>query len=162
MVVAARRALFTHFEKAKDAAAAIALLDEYPGIMESGMSARLRTLATEGRAFEKAATLFEKMVTQSPLESVEPRAELAALYAAWAEDELALAQDDDALAHLKRSHELKADLFAPMQRLAEILAKRGDAAGAARVVQDFLTTSQVPAEKEKAQRILQRIEQVER
>ena len=46
-----------------------------------------------------------------------------------------------------------------MQRLADLLAKNGDPAAAARVVQDFLTTSQVPAEKEKAQRILERIEQ---
>ena len=79
------------------------------------------------------------------------------LYGEWADDELALSQDDSALAHLRRSHELKADLFTPMQRLAELLAKRGDVPGAAQVVQDFLIASQVPAEKEKAQRILDRI-----
>lgn len=162
MILAARRALFTHFEKAKDTAAAVALVDAHPGIMGSGMSARIRALAVESRQYEKAAELFEKSVAQAPLESVEPRAELAALYGAWAEDELSLAQADAALAHLKRSHELKPDLFTPTQRLAEILAKNGDPAGAARVVQGFLAASQIPAEKERAQRILERIEQADR
>ncbi|MEO7319640.1 MAG: tetratricopeptide repeat protein, partial [Chthoniobacteraceae bacterium] len=158
-IVIARRALFAHYEKAKDIAAAAALIDEHPEVMEAGLSARLRALASASRDFDKVAALFEKIVAQAPLESVEPRAELAALYGEWAEDELALSQEDAALAHLKRSHELKADLFAPMQRLADLLAKRGDSPAAARVVQDFLTTSQVPAEKEKAQRLLERIGQ---
>ena len=159
MILTARRALFAHHEKAKDIPAAVALLDEHPEVMEPGTCARLRALATEARAFEKVGTLFEKIVQQSPLESLEPRAELAALYGEWAEDELAASQEDHALAHLKRSHELKADLFTPMQRLADLLAKRGDPAAAGRVVQDFLTTSQSAAEKEKAQRIFERLEQ---
>ena len=157
MILSARRALLSHFEKAHDIASAVALLDEHPEAMEAGVSPRLRALANEARAFDKVAALLEKLVAQSPLESVEPRAELAALYGEWAEDELALSQEDDALAHLKRSHDLKTDLYPPMQRLAEILAKRGDVAGAARVVQDFITSSAAPAEKEKAQKLLDRI-----
>lgn len=159
MILAARRVLFSHWEKAKNIDAATALVDEHPEIMESGMSARIYTLGTEAKAFVKVAALFEKIVAQAPLESLEPRAALAALYSDWAEDELALSQEEDAIAHLKRSHELKADLFAPTQRLADLLSKRGDPAAAARVVQDFLTTSQSTAEKEKAQKLLDRISQ---
>ena len=159
MLLAARRALFTHFEKAGDAKAAVALLDEHPDMMEGGLSARLRTLAGTTKAFDKVAALFERIIAQAPLESVEPAAELAALYGEWADDDNAAAQEDEALAHLRRSHELKADLFPPMKRLAELLAKRGDPAAAARVVQDFLTTSRNASEKEKAQQILTRIEQ---
>ncbi len=159
MLLAARRALFAHFEKAGNVAAAVALADEHPDLMESGMSARLRTLAETAKSFDKVAAFFERLVAQSPLESVEPAAELAALYGEWAADELAAAQDEDALKHLQRSHQLKPDLFPPTQRLAELLAKRGDPAAAARVVQDFLTTSQNAAEKEKAQQLLKRIEQ---
>ncbi len=159
MVLSARRALFSHYEKAGDIAAAVALLDEHPEAMEAGMSARLRALASGARTFDKVAALLEKLVAQSPLESVEPRAELAALYGEWAGEELALSQDDDALAHLKRSHELKPDLYPLTQRLAEMLAQRNDPSAAARVVQDFLTTSTVPADKEKAQKLLERIGQ---
>jgi hypothetical protein len=38
-----------------------------------------------------------------------------------------------------------------------LLLKRSDPATAARVVQDFLTASQIPAEKEKAQQLFDRI-----
>ena len=139
--------------------AAATLIEEHPEVLESGTSARLRALASASRTFDKVAAAFEKIVAQSPLESVEAKAELAALYGEWADNELALSQDDDALAHLKRSHELKADLFAPMKQLAELLAKRGDVPGAAQVVQNFLIASPVPAEKERAQRLLDRIGQ---
>jgi tetratricopeptide (TPR) repeat protein len=159
MLVAARRALFAHFEKAGRIAPAVALVDEHPEIMEAGLSARLRALAEAAKAYDKVGALLERIIAQSPLESIEPTAELAALYGEWAADELAAGLEEDALKHLQRSHELRTDLFAPMQRLAELLAKRGDPAAAARVVQDFLTTSKNVAEKERAQQILARIEQ---
>jgi tetratricopeptide (TPR) repeat protein len=158
MLLATRRALFAHYEKGRDVAAAVALVDEHPEIMEAGLSARLRALAAATKQFDKVAALFERIVLQAPLESVEPSAELAGLYGDWAEVELTELRDDAALAHLQRSHELKADLFAPMQRLAEMLLKRSDPAAAARVVQDFLAASQVPAEKEKAQQLFERID----
>ena len=159
MLLAARRALFAHFEKAGDATSAVALVDEHPDVMESGLSARLRTLGEKAKAFDKVAAFFERMIAQSQLESIEPAAELATLLGEWADDELAAGQEEDALKHLQRSHELKTDLFTPMQRLAELLAKRGDPAAAARVVVDFITTSQSASEKERAQEILKRVEQ---
>jgi hypothetical protein len=158
MLLATRRALFAHYENGRDVAAAVALVDEHPEIIEAGLSARLRALAAATKQFDKVAAFFERIVSQAPLESVEPSAELAGLYGDWAEVELTELRDEAALAHLQRSHELKADLFAPMQRLAEMLLKRSDPAAAARVVQDFLAASQIPAEKEKAQQLFERID----
>ena len=158
MLLATRRALLPTTKRARDVAAAVALLDEHPEIMEAGLSARLRALAAATKQFDKVAALFERIVAQAPLESVEPSAELAGLYGDWAEVELTELREEDALAHLQRSHELKPDLFAPMQRLAEMLLKRSDPAAAARVVQDFLAASQIPGEKEKAQVLFERID----
>jgi hypothetical protein len=157
MLLETRRALFTHYEKGHNAAAAVALVDEHPEIMQAGLSGRLRALAEATRQFDKVAALFERIITPSPLESVESTTELAGVYGAWAEDELLALHVEDALVHLRRSHELKPDLFGPMQRLAELLVKSNDFAGAARVVQDFLAASQIPAEKEKAQQLFDRI-----
>jgi tetratricopeptide (TPR) repeat protein len=157
MLIAARRELFAHFEKSGNVAAAVALLDEHPNVMQNGVSARLRTLAIEKRAFEKVAALFEKLVAQSELANLDAASDLAVLCAAWGEDDLAHGDEDAALKHLTRSHELRKDLFAPLPQLTDLLVKRGDVPTAARALDEFIKATQNPAEKEKAEAILARI-----
>lgn len=155
-LIAARRALFSHREKAGELAKATALVDEHPEIVNSSICARLRAMAAAAGAFDQVAVLFERLRGQSG-ETFAIDGELAALYADAAEADLRGLQTDAAIARLRRGHELRPEHFGIAQRLSGLQLERGDRKLAAQTLEEFLAASRDPSEKEKARQLLARV-----
>ncbi len=148
-----RRALFTHYEKAGDAARALALVEEHPETAAPGLAARLRALAKSAGDFEPAAKVLEKLAALSP-DPPDIFPELARLYGDWAEADLEARKPDAAIAHLQLAQRACPALFEVARRLATVQAERGDRAGAIETLQKFLGTAKDAGEATKARGLL--------
>jgi tetratricopeptide (TPR) repeat protein len=157
-LIAARHAIFAELEQSGRTRAALSMVEEHPEMLVQNFSARVRTAATGAELFAEAAALFERVMAQSPLNATETASELALLYADWAEAELRGLQIDPALEHLKRAHQLRADLWPVAERLSGIHLDRGELVLAAQTLRAFLAASASSPDREKARQLLARIE----
>ena len=157
-LLAAHHAVFTELEKSGRTRAALKIVEEHPEMLVRGFSSRVRTAASAAGFFVEGAALFERIMAQSPLTASETAGELGLLYADWAEAELRDLQLDRALEHLKRAHQLRADLWPVAERLSGIYVDRGETQLAAQTLRAFLEASGNNPEREKARQLLARIE----
>ena len=157
-LLAARHAIFAELEQSGRARAALRMVEEHPEMLVQNFAARVRTAATGAELFTEGAALLERVVAQSPLNGSQTASELAVLYADWAEAELRSLQLDPALEHLKRAHQLRADLWPVAERLSGIYLDRGEPALAAQTLRAFLAASASTPDREKARQLLARIE----
>lgn len=157
-LLAARHAVFGELEKSGRTRAALKIVEEHPEMLVRGFSARVRTMAKAEGLFAEAAALFERVIAQTPLTALESASELGLLYADWAETELRNLQLEPAFEHLKRAHQLRADLWAVAERLSGIYVDRGETQLAAQTLRAFLEASGDGPDREKARQLLTRIE----
>lgn len=150
----ARRALFAHFADHKKLPAAIALIQAHPDLLTTQMAATLRQLAGSAQRFEDVAAIFESLVKQQPAGS-DLTIELARLYGDWAASESTAGKIDPALAHLRRGHELRPDLFEIARDLAVLQSQNGSAKDALETLESYLASAKgKPAEAVKAQEMV--------
>ena len=153
----ARRALITQFLENKKLPAAVALIQAHPEAMTTSMAAALRQLAMGDRRFDDVAAIFETLAKQQPAGS-ELTLEMARLYGDWAAAESTAGKVDPALAHLRRAHELRPDVFELARDLAILQSQNGGAKAAIETLESYLAApSGKPADAAKAQELLAKL-----
>jgi lipopolysaccharide biosynthesis regulator YciM len=125
-------------------------------MMQPAMSARLRKLATAGPAFEAVARLLEKLAAETNPPG-EFSVELARLYGDWAQAELAAAQPELALGHLRKAREHHPELLDLTLRLSRLQHERGDRKAAIETLESFLAVAKISTEVEQAREQLARL-----
>ena len=150
------RTLFGYFEKAGQTASALALAEAHPEMLQPGMGVRLRKLAAAGQAFEGVAALLERLAAETSPPG-EFSVELARLYGDWAQTELAAAQPESALGHLRQAHERHPELLDVTLRLSSLQHERGDRKAAIETLESFLAVVKISGEIEQAREQLARL-----
>ena len=156
-LLAARRAFFGYLDKEGMAAEAITFIEGQPGLVEAGVTLRVRKLAAVGDLFARAAGVLEQLLAEGVASDPALRGELALLYSDWAESQLQSLQLEPAIGHLERAHALNPALYTVAVRLSELHLDNGDRIKAARPLEGFLAVATDPLEKDKARQLLVRI-----
>ncbi len=151
--------VISHYCRKQEIGKAVAFASEHPDVVASKSEARaqLRALAKDSGRFAECVSLFERVLAQSPGDAPEIAPDLAQLLADFAEHDLASADGDSALKHLLRAHDLAPGMFQIVERLGGLLASRGDAFAAQKVLNQFVADCRDPAEREKARELLLRL-----
>lgn len=144
-----RRVVFAYFEKAGQAANALALVEAHPTMVQPAFGARVRKLAVTAHEFERGAKVLEKLAAQAD-SPAEYSLESALLLGDWAQAELAGGKGDSALTHLRTAHEQHPELFDITLRLSSLQQERGDRQGAIETLESFLAVAKNPGEIEQA------------
>lgn len=144
-----RRTLFGYLEKAGQPAAALALAEQHPEILQPAMSARLRPLARASGGYERVARLLEGLAAEGK-GAGEFSLELAKLLGDWAQAELGAGQAESALGHLRRAHERHPELFEIATQLSALQAQRGDRKAALETLESFLAVARQAGEIDQA------------
>lgn len=151
-----KRALFSHFESNARLREALALIAEEPALIDPvGMlqvekgrlpvdCGRVRALARRTGGFEEAAEVLERLAA---LNAPDAAAELASLYADWAETG---GGPGAALPHIERAATLRPTTWEFARRTAESYLARHEPEKARAAIERFLWVSQAPLEREAA------------
>jgi tetratricopeptide (TPR) repeat protein len=156
-ILRVHRALFFHWQQRGALENALTVLEARPQIIDSELLGNLRELTRAADDFQRAASLLEQLFMENPALPLDLRRELALLYSDWGRSDLQRLQNEVALVHLRRGHELLPEYFPIARQLSDLYLQRGESKAAAETLDRFMAASKNAAEKETARQLLARI-----
>ncbi len=152
-------AIFDYYDAHDDARAALAFAGRHPDLVASEADVRLSLISRPGNSgdFHSVEALFQKVLAQADPSDPSIALDLAVLYKDRAGTEIAAGQSDAALDHLQRASKLDAANFEIARKLGELYVQRNQPERAAEVLKTFIRATQNEAEREKAQRSLDKM-----